>query len=60
MLVQDRWLSYYMYHSPSLGDFLRARRDRLRPEDFGFPRGRRRAPGLRREEAAQLRGISPT
>ena len=45
---------------PSLGDFLRARRDRLRPENFGFPRGRRRAPGLRREEAAQLCGISPT
>ncbi|MDE2052419.1 MAG: helix-turn-helix domain-containing protein [Gammaproteobacteria bacterium] len=45
---------------PSLGDFLRARRDRLRPEDLGFPRGRRRAPGLRREEAAQLCGISPT
>lgn len=45
---------------PSLGDFLRARRDRLRPEDFGFARGRRRAPGLRREEAAQLCGISPT
>jgi transcriptional regulator with XRE-family HTH domain len=45
---------------PSLGDFLRARRDRLRPEDFGFPRGRRRAPGLRREEAALLCGISPT
>jgi transcriptional regulator with XRE-family HTH domain len=45
---------------PSLGEFLRTRRDRLRPEDFGFPRGRRRAPGLRREEAAQLCGISPT
>lgn len=45
---------------PSLGEFLRARRDRLRPEDFQFPRGRRRAPGLRREEAAQLCGISPT
>jgi transcriptional regulator with XRE-family HTH domain len=45
---------------PSLGDFLRARRDRLRPQDFGFPAGRRRAPGLRREEAAQLCGISPT
>jgi transcriptional regulator with XRE-family HTH domain len=44
-----------------LGDFLRARRDRLRPEDFDLPRGvRRRAPGLRREEAAQLCGISPT
>ena len=45
---------------PSLGDFLRARRDRLRPEDFGFPHGRRRAPGLRREEVAQLCGVSPT
>lgn len=45
---------------PSLGDFLRARRDRLLPEDFGFPRGRRRAPGLRREEVAQLCGVSPT
>jgi transcriptional regulator with XRE-family HTH domain len=44
-----------------LGEFLRARRDRLRPEDFGLPPGqRRRAPGLRREEAAQLCGISPT
>ena len=45
---------------PSLGEFLRARRDQLRPQDFGYPPGRRRAPGLRREEAAQLCGISPT
>ncbi len=45
---------------PSLGEFLRARRDRLRPEQFHLPRGRRRAPGLRREEVAQLCGISPT
>lgn len=44
-----------------LGEFLRARRDGLRPEDFGLPPGqRRRAPGLRREEAAALCGISPT
>jgi transcriptional regulator with XRE-family HTH domain len=44
-----------------LGEFLRSRRDRLRPEQFGLPAGqRRRAPGLRREEAAQLCGISPT
>ena len=44
-----------------LGEFLRARRDRLRPEDFGLPPGqRRRVPGLRREEAAVLCGISPT
>ncbi|HEY1899972.1 MAG TPA: helix-turn-helix transcriptional regulator [Steroidobacteraceae bacterium] len=44
-----------------LGDFLRARRESLRPLDFGLPqRNRRRTPGLRREEVAQLCGISPT
>lgn len=44
-----------------LGEFLRARRDRLKPQDFGLPPGqRRRAPGLRREEAAALCGLSPT
>lgn len=42
-----------------LGDFLRARRDSMRPEDVGLPRGdRRRAPGLRRSEVATLAGIS--
>lgn len=45
----------------TLGEFLRARRDRSRPEDFGLAGGgRRRAPGLRREEVAALCGISPT
>ena len=43
----------------SLGDFLRARRLRLDPADFGFIAGRRRTPGLRREEVAQLACISP-
>jgi transcriptional regulator with XRE-family HTH domain len=44
-----------------LGQFLRARREALNPRDFGLPPGqRRRTPGLRREEAAQLCGISPT
>jgi transcriptional regulator with XRE-family HTH domain len=44
-----------------LGEYLRARREQLRPEDFGLPAGsRRRTPGLRREEAAQLCGISAT
>src|SRR5262245_40817898 len=43
----------------ALGDFLRARRDQVRPEDVGLvARGRRRAPGLRREELAMLAGIS--
>ncbi|HCI6029830.1 TPA: helix-turn-helix domain-containing protein [Klebsiella quasipneumoniae subsp. quasipneumoniae] len=44
----------------ALGDFLRARRQRLDPVTFGFPAGRRRTPGLRREEVAQLASISPT
>ncbi|WP_327003408.1 helix-turn-helix transcriptional regulator [Dactylosporangium sp. NBC_01737] len=42
-----------------LADFLRARRDRVRPADVGVVAGpRRRTPGLRREEVAQLAGIS--
>lgn len=43
----------------SLGDFLRSRRARLNPASFGFS-GRRRTPGLRREEVAQRANISPT
>lgn len=42
-----------------LGSFLRARRERLRPEAVGLPPGRRRrTAGLRREEVAELAGIS--
>jgi len=42
-----------------LGQFLRTRRAALRPDDLGLPRvGRRRVPGLRREEVAQLAGVS--
>ena len=41
-----------------LGDFLRARRERLNPQSSGVAlRGRRRTPGLRREEVAELAGI---
>lgn len=41
-----------------LGEFLRSRRERLSPETVGLPAGRRRrTPGLRREEVAQLAGI---
>lgn len=48
-------------HPESLGDFLRACREQRRPADLGLPGGqRRRTPGLRREEVAQLCGISPT
>jgi transcriptional regulator with XRE-family HTH domain len=42
-----------------IGTFLRARRERVRPEDVGLPDfGRRRVPGLRREELATLAGVS--
>jgi transcriptional regulator with XRE-family HTH domain len=44
-----------------LGQFLKARRARLSPGDFGMPRGsRRRTPGLRREEVALLAGVGIT
>jgi transcriptional regulator with XRE-family HTH domain len=46
---------------PELAAFLRSRRERLRPSDVGLPGGdtaRRRTPGLRRQEVAQLAGIS--
>lgn len=43
-----------------LGDFLRSRRALLQPADVGMPSGsRRRTPGLRRFEVAQLAGMSP-
>ncbi|OIJ90108.1 transcriptional regulator [Streptomyces sp. MUSC 14] len=45
--------------SNALGEFLRARRALVRPEDVGLPGGGlRRVPGLRREEVAMLAGIS--
>src|SRR5277367_2670720 len=43
----------------ALGDYLRARRQQVRPEDCGLvPGARRRVAGLRREELAMLAGIS--
>jgi transcriptional regulator with XRE-family HTH domain len=45
--------------SNALGDYLRARRGQVRPEDVGLVAGaRRRVQGLRREELATLAGIS--
>ncbi|GIM68680.1 helix-turn-helix transcriptional regulator [Winogradskya consettensis] len=43
-----------------LATFLRSRRERLDPRDFDLPRRRqsRRTPGLRREEVAELAGVS--
>ena len=41
-----------------LTDFLRTRRAQVTPQDAGLPaNGRRRTPGLRREEVAQLAGV---
>lgn len=43
----------------ALGEFLRARREQLQPRDVGLAwSGRRRVPGLRREELAMLAGVS--
>ncbi|MEY9947633.1 helix-turn-helix transcriptional regulator [Kitasatospora sp. GAS1066B] len=42
-----------------LGHFLRSRREALQPEDVGLPgRTRRRTAGLRREDVAELSGMS--
>ncbi|MEI7032838.1 helix-turn-helix transcriptional regulator [Streptomyces pratensis] len=42
-----------------LGEYLRSRRARVTPPDVGLPQdGRRRVPGLRREEVAMLARIS--
>ncbi len=44
-----------------LADFLRSRRERISPDQVGLPvGGRRRTPGLRREEVAQLAGVGVT
>ncbi|WP_124389785.1 helix-turn-helix transcriptional regulator [Rhodococcus wratislaviensis] len=44
-----------------LGAFLKSRRARITPEQVGLPTGgRRRTPGLRREEIAQLAGVGVT
>lgn len=45
----------------SLSEFLKTHRAKLQPESLGLPVGRRRrTPGLRREEVAQLAGLSTT
>jgi transcriptional regulator with XRE-family HTH domain len=48
-----------MGRQAELGEFLKSRRARIDPEALGVPNaGRRRVPGLRREEVAQLAGVS--
>lgn len=45
----------------ALSTFLKAKRAQIKPESVGLPAGtRRRTPGLRREEIAQLAGVSTT
>jgi transcriptional regulator with XRE-family HTH domain len=49
-----------MSNSEEIGDFLSSRRARITPEQAGLPAygGKRRVPGLRREEVSLLAGIS--
>jgi transcriptional regulator with XRE-family HTH domain len=48
-----------MINRAELATFLRKRRERLQPRDAGLPGGqRRRTPGLRRQEVAELAGLS--
>jgi transcriptional regulator with XRE-family HTH domain len=54
-----RWRLGHAIAVTTLAEFLRARRDQLQPADVGLPdSGRRRTPGLRREEVATLAGVS--
>ncbi|MER6082263.1 helix-turn-helix transcriptional regulator [Streptomyces sp. NPDC001833] len=49
------------FRRQELAAFLRSRRERITPEEVGLPRGtRRRTPGLRREEVAQLSAVGVT
>src|ERR1700761_6519012 len=53
------WQAGHMLNRAELAAFLRTRRERLRPRDVGLPDGqRRRTPGLRRQEVAQLASLS--
>ena len=45
----------------ALSEFLKSKRANIQPQSVGLPTGiRRRTPGLRREEVAQLAGVSTT
>jgi len=47
-------------HRQQLSEFLKSSRARLSPSEKGLPEGRRRTPGLRREDVAALAGVSVT
>lgn len=52
---------YFEARLKEFGEFLRTRRERLKPAELGLPEGtRRRTPGLRREEVALLAGVGTT
>jgi transcriptional regulator with XRE-family HTH domain len=53
-------MDQHLTHPNPLGTYLKDRRAKLDPAALGFPAGRRRTPGLRREEVAQRANISPT
>jgi hypothetical protein len=60
-MVSEEPVASRQHQDVELAAFLRSRRQRLRPEDVGLPSaGRRRTPGLRREEVAVLAGVSTT
>src|SRR4051794_41717650 len=53
--------AYSKARRDELASFLRTRRERVTPAEVGLPPGgRRRTPGLRREEVAQLAGVGIT
>jgi transcriptional regulator with XRE-family HTH domain len=55
----NRGLAGHHVDVTTVAEFLRARREQLQPADVGLPdNGRRRTPGLRREEVATLAGVS--
>ncbi|MEV4253990.1 helix-turn-helix transcriptional regulator [Spirillospora sp. NPDC049652] len=61
MTVAERRTNGGRRRRDELAAFLRSRRERITPEDVGLPPApRRRTPGLRREEVAQLAGVGVT
>ncbi|TDW90706.1 helix-turn-helix protein [Kribbella pratensis] len=60
MRFRAAWILEGMDRRAELTEFLTSRRARVRPEDLGIKvyGGRRRVPGLRREELAQAAGVS--
>src|ERR1700744_6100159 len=59
-LWAGRIVGWHVARENLIGEYLRARRELIQPADVGLPQlaGRRRVPGLRREEVAMLAGVS--